>query len=276
VSRFPEHWLQLREAADHRCRADFFGAIESSHFARWTIVDLGSGTGSNCRFVVPRIAGLQDWICIDNDAELLDALSRETRALTTAGHSISTRQIDLAGDIGATIVEGFEKAGSGCGRLVTASALLDLVSQAWLENLAAACAHVGASAWFALSYDGRIELAPQHAKDSWLQSLINVHQRSNKGFGEALGPKAHAAACAAFARHGYKVLEARSDWRLTTEESELQGELIEGWLGAARELANDDTALTDWSALRRSQIAAGALEIHVGHSDLLALPRGSA
>jgi len=276
MSRFPEHWLQLREAADHRCRAEFSGAIDSSHFARWKIVDLGSGTGSNCRFVVPRIAGLQDWICIDNDAELLNALLRETRALATVGHNISTRQLDLARDIGATITKGFEKAGSECGRLVTASALLDLVSHDWLDALAAACAHVGAVAWFALSYDGRIELAPQHAEDSWLQSLINVHQRSDKGFGEALGPKAHSAACAAFARHGYKVLEARSDWLLTTEESELQGELIEGWLGAARELANDETALAGWSALRRRQIAAGTLEIHVGHSDLLALPRDSA
>jgi len=276
MSRFPENWLQLREAADHRCRAEFSGVIDSRHFTRWTIVDLGSGTGSNCRFVVPRIEALQDWICIDNDAELLDALSRETRALANAGHSISTRQLDLARDIGATIAEGFEKAGSECGRLVAASALLDLVSQAWLDALAAACANVGACAWFALSYDGRIELAPQHAADSWLLSMINLHQRSDKGFGEALGPKAHSAACAAFARHGYKILEARSDWLLTSEESELQGDLIEGWLGAVRELANDDTAFADWAALRLSQIAAGVLEIRVGHSDLLALPRDSA
>jgi SAM-dependent methyltransferase len=274
MSGFHDQWLQLREPADHRCRSAFSDAIDAGQFDRWTIVDLGAGTGSNYRFISPRFERPQEWICIDNDRELLDALA--SRALATAGRSVSTRQLDLAGDIGATIAAAFDNAGHGVGRLVTASALLDLVSHAWIEALAAACANAGASAWFALSYDGRIELAPQHPQDAWLQSMINAHQRTNKGFGAALGPQAHSAACAAFARRGYEVLEARSDWHLTTNEAQLQGELIEGWLSAARELAHDATALAEWSELRRSQLAAGVLEIRVGHADLLAQRRASA
>ena len=276
MSGFSQHWLRLREAADHRCRAEFAATAGSDRQSCWTIADLGCGTGSNLRFVMPRIERAQEWICIDNDPKLLAALIAETRGLVTPDRSITTRQLDLAGDIGATLGAVFADGRAGCGRLVTASALLDLVSGAWIENLATACTNAGAFAWFALSYDGRIELAPRHAEDSRLQLMINAHQRTDKGFGAALGPHAHAAACTAFARHGYEIREVRSDWHLTAGDRDLQRELIEGWLSAARELANDEPALRDWSALRRSQIDAGVLEIRVGHGDLLAVPRASA
>ena len=48
--------------------------------------------------------------------------------------------------------------------LVTASALLDLVSEAWLRALAARCAESGAAALFALSYDGRIVCSPGRSR----------------------------------------------------------------------------------------------------------------
>ncbi len=49
--------------------------------------------------------------------------------------------------------------------LVTASALLDLVSERWLRALAARCAGHGAAVLFALSYDGRIVCSPEDPDD---------------------------------------------------------------------------------------------------------------
>ena len=79
-------------------------------------------------------------------------------------------------------------------QLVTASALLDLVSEPWLCALANRCAECGAAALFALSYDGRIACSPEDPDDGAIVSLVNEHQRTDKGFGPALGPDATDAA----------------------------------------------------------------------------------
>ena len=50
-------------------------------------------------------------------------------------------------------------------RLVTASALLDLVSAAWVESLASECRVAGAAGLFALIYDGRIHCSPEEPGD---------------------------------------------------------------------------------------------------------------
>src|SRR5258707_11635990 len=75
--------------------------------------------------------------------------------------------------------------------LVTASALLDLVSERWLRELASACRSHGAAALFALTYNGRSACTPVEPEDDHVRQLFNTHQRRNdKGFGIAAGPDA--------------------------------------------------------------------------------------
>ncbi len=68
-------WLALREPVDHRSRA----ADLVAPLAEWwgsrpvqRVLDLGSGTGSNLRYLAPRLAGEQEWTLVDRDAALLD------------------------------------------------------------------------------------------------------------------------------------------------------------------------------------------------------------
>jgi hypothetical protein len=68
------------------------------------------------------------------------------------------------------------------GQVVTASALLDLVSDAWLAALVEHCYAANAIAMFALTYDGRVQLEPREPQDDWIRQLVNRHQRSDKGF----------------------------------------------------------------------------------------------
>ena len=75
--------------------------------------------------------------------------------------------------------------------LVTASALLDLVSSDWIAWLARRCREAGAAALFALNYDGWSRCTPTDSDDEFVLEHFNRHQRSNdKGFGLAAGPDA--------------------------------------------------------------------------------------
>lgn len=302
MSGFEPGWLALREPADRRARSlgllaelcAWLTARPHDNAAALTVIDLGGGTGANLRWLAPQLGSRQDWLVVDNDPALLDALAAELRTLVAAAGlrltpeptanrtwpaialdgpdrriTVARRQLDLAADLTQLALP--------AGSLVTASALLDLVSRDWIEGLCDRICAAGLPALFALSYDGRIVLEPDDPRDRQLRDLVNRHQRGDKGFGAALGPTASAAAAAAFARRGYRVDRAASDWLLGPADASLQRALIAGWVQAARELAPDDSGwLDDWLRQRISAIDARELRIVVGHEDLLAVPAGPA
>ena len=76
------------------------------------------------------------------------------------------------------------------GAAVTAAALLDLTSAAWLDGLAARLRQV--PVLIALSFDGRLSWRPGAAEDGQVRARFLAHQRRDKGFGPALGPAAAA------------------------------------------------------------------------------------
>lgn len=102
-----------------------------------------------------------------------------------------------------------------------------------------------------------------------MRELINRHQRTDKGFGPALGPAAARTASELFAGLGYRMRAQQSDWRLGSHEASLQNALIDGWLGAAVEIAPGAAPLLEaWSRLRRGQIEHSRLKMDVGHVDI--------
>ncbi len=109
-----------------------------------TIADLGCGTGSTLRALSPRLEGRQNWRLIDNDLGLLARAS----AGASPGVSLLPTVLDLNRDLEAAL--------DGPVDLVTASALLDLVSEDWLARLVMEIAARKVPLYAALTYDGRI------------------------------------------------------------------------------------------------------------------------
>lgn len=267
---FDAAWLALRENADHRSRADgLLPPLRAWWSARGasTVLDLGCGTGSNLRYLAPKLPTPQAWTLVDHDAALLAHVEPPRPDVT-----VSTRRLDLAG-LAPHDVDGVD--------LVTASALLDLVSAAWLAALADWCADAGCGALFALSYDGMTEwsaredgpeLGPDPA-DTWIRDAVNEHQRRDKGLGPALGPSAGAVAENLFRARGYRIWLLPSPWELGAQDAELAEGLVSGWAVAAGEERPDAAdAACRWAARRRATVTAGAFRLVVGHVDLLALP----
>jgi hypothetical protein len=286
VSGFSRDWLALREPHDAAARpAELFASLPAAPPERREIVDLGAGTGANLRYLAPLLGGAQRWLLVDDDAVLdaaFDVTSEwavahglhaelhdaELRVRGAAGLDCLVRRarVDLARDLASLDVPR--------GALVTSSALLDLVSAEWLNALAARCAAASSPVLFALNYDGRTTCTPAEPEDAEVLELVNRHQRTDKSFGPALGPTAAASAEAAFARHGYRLTVRPSDWRIPAAAAAMQRALVDGWLGAALELAPErHAALTDWRRRRRAHIDGGRSSIVVGHVDLLGVPR---
>jgi hypothetical protein len=288
MSDFSTDWLRLREPADARARApQLTSQLVTNLGPVWTraehsVVDLGAGTGANLRYLAPRLGTGQHWRCLDHDPSLLDRLPAITEEWAQQ-HGYRFRrnqdrfQIGGAGWDAAVYTEEHDleanvtSATTPAGSLITASALLDLVSESWLRDLIARARHAGCQLLFALSYDGGMRLLPEDSTDRRVNALVNRHQRRDKGFGPALGPDAPAVAAGLAVRAGYRVASAASDWRLGAEQAALQQALVDGWVEAALEIgAEASTKIEDWHRRRTNDIALGKLIIEVGHRDMLA------
>jgi hypothetical protein len=254
-------WLALREPFDAAARSDALTRAIAAALPRarpLKIVDLGAGRGSNARYLASRLPLPQEWLLLDEDATLL----ADVGGLTSP---FETRPMNL-GTLDPAIFEGRH--------LVTASALLDLVSETWLRSLAAHCHAISAAGLFALTYNGESRCSPVEPEDDVVRELMNRHQRSNdKGFGRAAGPDAVDVAALCFSEAGYRVQRASSDWILPPDALELQRQLVEGWAEAATEIAPGESAMIrSWQSRRLEHIDAGQSRIIVCHEDLAALP----
>jgi len=288
---FTPDWLALREAVDGRSRAQGLAAAlvgrlgtAGARDTGLTVIDLGAGTGANLRHAAPLLRGRQEWLLVERDPGMHAAMHRCMRdwaaasgAALEAGRDrlvirgaqyecvIRGACLDLATQLDALHVPR--------GALVCASALLDLVSESWLRALARRIAQCGAAAWFALTYDGCIECEPVEPEDAAVRALFNRHQRTDKGFGPALGPEAGSAAVRIFTECGYDTWCTPSNWQLGPGEPALQHALLQGWMDAAAHTdAVQEPALRGWLARRRAHVEAGRSILRVGHVDLLAAP----
>jgi len=254
MTRVSAHWLALREPADAAAHADDLVQrlpASSPH----VIHDLGCGTGAMGRWLAPRLPGAQHWVLHDRDPDLLRV------AGLPDGVTFETRQSD---------VTRLRPDDLACATLITASALLDMLTEQELVRLVDSCAGAGCPVLLTLTVAGRVELTPPEPLDRHVETAFNDHRR-----GAALGPDAVAVAVSAFARRGMEVLVRPSPWRLGHEHAELIAEWFAGWVRAACEEDARLTAEADAYTRRRlAQAGAGRLSVTVDHADVLAQNRG--
>lgn len=250
---FSPDWLALRAPYDTAARS----TVLETRLAGWlggrrsvSVVDLGAGSGNNFAHLAPRLPAEQRWTLVDADGALLAEAARRHP-------DVAVRQGDLAGDLDALIPDDTD--------LVTASALIDLVSEAWLARLTARVRAIGCALLVVLTYDGRIAWERETDADAEIRALVNRHQRGDKGFGPALGPAAPKALSALLDG----VESAPSDWEIGPGEAAMRQALVEGWAGAAVELAPDRV---DGIAAWRDRAVSEPRALTVGHADQLWLP----
>ncbi|MET8248902.1 trans-aconitate methyltransferase [Streptomyces sp. NPDC005202] len=268
--RYAPEWLQLREPADAAARAQELldplrirlANLPGRH-GGLVVHDLGCGTGSMGRWLAPRLDGPQHWILHDRDPYLLHfaAVASPRAAADGSRVTVETRR----GDVARLTPDALLGAS-----LVTASALLDVLTREEIDTLAAACTGAGCPALLTLSVVGRVDLTPADALDAEITEAFNAHQRRTG----LLGPDALTVAAEAFAEHGATVRVHPSHWRLGPDQRELTAQWLRGWVGAAVEQRPELQPHADrYLQERLEACAAGELEVVVHHSDLLALSR---
>jgi hypothetical protein len=282
VSSFSADWLALREPVDEVSRtAAMIQKLVEVLPAQdpLDILDVGCGTGANVRYLMDRLPSSQRWLLVDNDEALLEKVPGLMTAWgATREYEVHTSKngVSMRGPKGTRLLETRRTnlftldptifTGRG---LVTTSALLDLVSNDWLRVFVPRCREANAAVLFALSYDGRMRCEPMESEDFTIRDLVNRHQKTDKGFGPALGAQAVQVAEDYLQRLGYKVRREASDWRIAPTMVHLQKEIIGGWAEASLAVAPAQTEMIEgWRQRRIEHVEAGRSRLIVGHTDL--------
>jgi hypothetical protein len=232
MSGFSADWLALRGPADAVARsAELARLFARALPCRARIVDLGAGAGAMGRWLAPFLPKDARLLSLDGDAALL-TLAQRPRRRRALGGAIPRADAFVS------------------------SALIDLVSIAWLRGLLRRAR--GKPILMCLAVDGRHAVFPPHADDSRVFAAFARHQRRWKGLGRALGPQAPFAL--AQEARGWRAFVRRSDWELS--QGPLARATLAGIFEAAR--AIDPTLAPDWPTNR---------SLIVGHADVLLLPR---
>jgi len=298
MNGFSADWLHLREPFDHAARETAAAALGlPGRLARWRnrspgepleVTDLACGHGANLRALAPGLGGAQHWRLVDHDPALLNAVPDalapwarrhgyrfkleggygDAQAIDIAGPGFHARvvrhRVDLARDLASLDF--------GQTALVTASALLDLVSAPWLQALTHQARAARAALWFGLTVDGRVAWSPAEPGDELVHRLFSQHQRRDKGFGPALGAQAADIAVQQMADAGYETLQTQTDWVIDGALApQMQRAMVEGMAVAALDQnPAAQVAVRSWKARRGAGI--GSSRLRVGHVDIVATP----
>ena len=262
--RIDARWLALRVSADNAARAVTTHTLLPrliEHLAAsgaeygLEVIDLGSGTGANQRWLAPRLPFGQRWLCVDQDP-------------TLQPHPVPSQTQLVVANVGVLASILREPGGA---RLVTCSALLDLLTRAELEALGAALTVARTPALFSLTVTGAMELSPPHPLDSSLLEAFNQQQRR----GGRAGPDAGQTLTQLLDDADFSMWTAETPWRLGHRDD---GEFVRRFLhDRVAAAAEQDPTLNSvgeaWLKLRFAQLADAVLTISVGHRDVLIIPR---
>jgi trans-aconitate methyltransferase len=262
MSGFSPEWLALREPADiaarnrrvmDSCRHVFTGRSDV------VVCDMGAGTGASVRAFADLLPRRQDWILIDHDQRNLSAATAALDMWKGAREiRIQTMQRDFAQDA-ACWPEHTD--------LVSASALLDLCSRAWIDDFVAALAARRLPLLATLTVNGIMATAPAHELNEPIFAAFRDHQTGDKGFGPSAGAEAAVYLERCLTNAGYKIEAGESPWLIDRSSPALMNELLIGIAGAARAIGKLNT--TDVDTWLRAN-AAHIQTLTIGHRDVFA------
>ncbi len=262
-------WLAVREPEDAAARSLNLALNAAELLSDGPIVvhDLGSGTGSMMRWLAPVLPGPQTWFLHDWNADLIDQAIDRGRPCDRDNGQISVlgRTGNLA-DLSPEDVAG--------GSLVTASALLDVLTKEEIHTIVGACVAAHTPALFSLSVTGGVRLNPRDELDTAFESAFNAHQLRHTNARRQSGRYGAKIARSRFEEAGWQVCQSTTLWRLDHRQPALLSEWFSGWVDAAVEQEPQLQGAADrYRQDRLAQIELGGLSAYVDHVDFLARPR---
>lgn len=282
-TNFSTSWLAHRFAFDAEARNPLVEKIALKslpHGQPARILDLGAGTGNNCRYFIPRIEQAQKWVLVELNADLrkeaMDSLSKlgeergyqvqreHNRLMWEGPKQVEIQLLDASFLQLDTILE------SETFDLALAGAVLDLLSKKLLVKLLDALHHRKIPLLATLNICG-MKFDNATAEDMHYTKLYLQHMERPQPFGQALG-----SSCITFLKNWLGAQKRRflidsSDWIVDTAAHLMHEFILDYMANAVPELLQSEAekmAFQDWTGSKRVLSKEEKLSLRVEHFDI--------
>ncbi|MDZ8261028.1 hypothetical protein [Nostoc sp. ChiQUE01b] len=276
-------WLELRIAYDAKARNLNVETSCQEYLQKHKhlkILDLGAGTGANCRYYFSKISQEQEWFLVEQNQELLEIafdrlivwaqengyesqLQNSILVLKNQFHQITIHKIvgsilDLENLIDLNTFD-----------LAIANAVFDLFSENQFQTLLECLKKYQLPLLATINYTG-MNFIPQTDNDSCFIKYYHQHMQRHQYFGRGMGPNCGSSMWEAMNRIGMKVLQGESSWKISNNDPVLI-ELILGFMEESIPEIIEEATLQDelntWLLKKQEMIAQNKLSCNVAHLD---------
>ena len=260
MHKFNNTWLFIREKIDNLSKNKLIiQNINKSlkNYKDINIIDLGTGTGSNFRYLSKKIKyNNQYWTLMDISKSSL----KEARANTQINKkikSISIKNHDVIQNINTTDFSNYD--------VVTGSAFLDIMPKKWFKNFHLKNVNTKI-VYFSINYDGYFNFFPKHKLDNSVMNLFNSDQKSKKVNNlRAVGPDCSLIIDSFFSKT-HKTYSLKSNWtQITNKKFQLM------FLDFCNKVINKNNKYSEWLQFRKEKIIDNKSKLTVHNKDFLAI-----
>ena len=260
MHKFNNDWLFYREKIDSISRNKKIIEKINRYFKDYkilSIADLGCGTGSNYRYMYPKIKVKQKWDMIDISFESIKEFKKIT-ANTNKIININYKKFDLIKDIKKFKFENYD--------LITGSAYLDIMPKEWFYEFKKQNLNTKVI-YFSINYDGYFKFYPKHKDDEYVLQLFNKDQESDKGIGKkAVGKNCSQIINKVFTKT-HKTFVLNSNWNVS--KNKIFQDMFINF--CENVIKKNKISLEPWIKFRRENIRLNKSKLLLRNKDFLAL-----
>ncbi|MEH1835405.1 MAG: hypothetical protein V7L29_25960 [Nostoc sp.] len=276
-------WLELRIFYDAKARNLNVETSCQQYLQRYKnlkILDLGAGTGANCRYYFNKISQEQEWFLVEQNQELLEIafdrlilwaqengyesqLQNSGLVLKNQVHKITIHRIvgsilDLENLLDLNTFD-----------LAVANAVFDLFSEKQFQTLLECLKKYQLPMLATINYTG-MNFIPPSDNDSYFIKYYHQHMQRHQYFGRGMGPECGSFMWEAMKGIGMKVLQGESPWEISNSDSVFL-EFILGFMEQSiPEIIQEATLqheLNTWLLEKQQMISQNKLSCNVAHQD---------
>ncbi len=275
-------WLATRYSFDTKARnkqieQQFLQSISQKEAVQ--LIDVGAGSGANCRYWIDKIPGNQQWTLIEENP---DFSKKSLSALQQFAHArgyaclvqkemlriqTPTKTIHIK-TVQGSLLEIDQLASLSDTDAVVANAVYDLLTKDQFEAFIHKIATHHLVFLATLNYRN-MYFSPTHPTDEKIIALYHAHMLRPQKEGIAMGPNCVEQMQETLQKHNYTIAVGESVWKIRNKDDKMMGFLLDFMESSIGELSlssEDSLLLIEWIKQKRE---ANNLKLTIEHQDIL-------
>tara|TARA_B100000900_G_scaffold154893_1_gene131547 strand:+ start:1629 stop:2501 length:873 start_codon:yes stop_codon:yes gene_type:complete len=284
-NKFSKSWINMRLEYDNYSRSNILNKYlkNNKYMPDIDLIDMCSGSGNFLIWLIKNELSFNEYTLIDNDTNLLKSIKSNLRKNIPKDLKIksNTNNMNLILCKDKFISSKVLIKKNDCDNfnyktkrfhIISYSAALDLMSKSSIIKAIKRVNNLNAI-YFSLCFNGIVKWTPTNTFDKYILSFFNKHQRTDKGFGEALGPESIDFVNRYSIKQGMKVTTKHSPWIINNKTNQDKIFMNRYLLDIKKALFHmegiDRNILRNWYKDKKRDIEKKSIKLYVGHQDIL-------